>query len=186
MEHDNYLDFLGLSYFFNKLKTMFATKKEISGLGQKGDDGISVESVVQTTTATIDEGINVITVNLSDGTSSSFDVRNGSRGSAGAKGDAGSKGDTGMRGSLIYCGTSITGTSTTATIFNSSGINSATVNDLYLNTDTWNIYQCTTSGTTSTAKWVYKGNIKGIKGDTGATPDLDFELKSDGHLYLTY
>ena len=107
-------------------------------------------------------------------------MRNGSRGSAGAKGDAG------MRGSLIYCGTSITGTSTTATIFNSSGINSASVNDLYLNTDTWNIYQCTTSGTTSTAKWVYKGNIKGIKGDTGATPDLDFELKSDGHLYLTY
>lgn len=84
---------------------MFATKKEISGLGQKGDDGISVESVIQTTTSTADGGTNVVTVKLSDGTSSSFNVRNGS---------------------------------------------------------------------------------KGAKGDTGATPELDFEIKSDGHLYLTY
>lgn len=189
MGNDNYLDFPGLSYFFNKLKTMFATKKEISGLGQKGDDGISVESVVQTTTATVDEGINVITVNLSDGSSSSFNVQNGSRGSTGVKGDkgdAGAKGATGTRGSQIYSGTSITGTNTTAIIFSNSGINSALVNDLYINTNTWNIYQCTASGTASEAKWIYRGNIKGIKGDTGATPDLDFELKSDGHLYLTY
>lgn len=80
------MDFLGLSHFFIKLREMFVAKKEISGLVQKGDDGISVESVIQTTTSTADRGINIVTVKLSDGTSSSFNVRNGSKG---AKGDMG-------------------------------------------------------------------------------------------------
>lgn len=108
----------------------------------------------------------MVTVTKTDGSTSTFNIKNGSKGSTGPNG---------TRGSLIYWGTAITGTSTTATIFSSSGISSALVNDLYLNTSTWNIYQCTVAGAASAAKWVYKGNIKGAtgatgsKGDTGAT-----------------
>lgn len=124
----NFLDLVGLTQFFEKLKSLFVLKNDL--------------------------------VNI--------------------------KGETGTRGSQTYMGTAIIGTSTTATIFNDSGINSALENDLYLNTNTWNVYQCTTAGTASVAKWTYKGNIKGVKGDAGSTPTLDFEVKSDGHLYVAY
>ena len=95
----------------------------------------------------------------------------GPKGEKGDKGDTGAKGDkgaTGQRGSRWTQGTKITGTSTTATIFSNSGISDALVNDNYLNTSTGNTYRCTVAGNASTAKWVYSGNIKGVKGDTGA------------------
>ena len=81
----------------------------------------------------------------------------------GATGATGAKGDTGAQGPKGDTG------ATTATVFRSSGVSSALVNDLYLNTSTWNIYQCTVSGAASTAKWVYKGNIKGASGATAST-----------------
>ena len=77
------------------------------------------------------------------------------------KGDPGSTGTTGTRGSQIFWGTFITGTSTSEASFSESGIASALVNDLYLNTNTWNIYQCVAAGNASAAKWIYKGNITG-------------------------
>lgn len=87
----------GLSLFFEKSKTLFATKDEIKGLkGDKGDlgiQGVSISKVEQTATSTSDVGIN---------------------------------------------------------------------------TSTWNIYQCTTAGAASTAKWAYKGNIKGANATTTA------------------
>ena len=170
-ENDNYLNLLGLSQFFDKLNILFATKNELNNIkGDKGDPGIqgvSVVKVEQTATSTADGGNNVVTVTLSNGTTSTFNVKNGSKGSTGAKGDTGANGAAGTRGSIIYWGTSGTGTSTTATIFSDSGVSSALVNDLYLNTSTWNIYQCTTAGVASVAKWVYKGNIKGETGAKG-------------------
>lgn len=48
--------------------------------GTAGEDGVGIESVVQTKTAVGDGGINEITVTLTDGTVSTFDVRNGSKG----------------------------------------------------------------------------------------------------------
>lgn len=95
----------------------------------------------------------------------------GSVGPAGPKGDtgaAGAKGATGTRGSLWYKGTGITGTATTATVFSSSGVSSALVGDMYLNTSTGAVYDCTAAGAANAAKWVYRGSIKGPKGDTGA------------------
>lgn len=86
----------------------------------------------------------------------------------GADGATGAKGETGQRGSRWNSGTAITGTSSTATVFAGSGITDALVNDMYLNTETGNVYRCTTAGAASTAKWVYAGNIKGAKGETGA------------------
>lgn len=69
--------------------------------GPKGDDGVGIESVVQTTTSSEDGGSNVMTVTLTDDTKYTFTVKNGSKGSQGPKGDTGEtgpKGDTGEQG----------------------------------------------------------------------------------------
>src|SRR5574344_1956618 len=70
-------------------------------------------------------------------------------------------------GSMWYTGTGITGTSATPSIFVSSGVAMAQTNDMYLNTNTGNIYQCTLGGDASTATWLYKMTITG--GGGGAT-----------------
>ncbi len=54
--------------------------------GAKGADGVSITSVSQTTTASGDGGTNVITVALSNGQSSTFQVKNGTKGATGAPG----------------------------------------------------------------------------------------------------
>jgi hypothetical protein len=66
--------------------------------GDKGNDGVSISSVKQTTTSTADDGNNIITVTLSNGTASTFTVQNGSKGRDGAKGDTGEAGKTPVRG----------------------------------------------------------------------------------------
>ena len=69
--------------------------------GDKGDTGaagVSVSSVKQTTTSSADGGSNVVTVTLSNGTTSTFTVKNGSKGSAGAAGTNGKDGKTPVRG----------------------------------------------------------------------------------------
>lgn len=53
---------------------------------EDGDDGVGIESIVQTTTSNEDGGENVITITLTNGNKSTFKVKNGSKG---GKGDAG-------------------------------------------------------------------------------------------------
>ena len=65
--------------------------------GKPGKDGVSIQSVVQTTTSTEDGGINVVTVTKTDGTSSTFTVKNGSKGSTGDPGPAGADGKSAYR-----------------------------------------------------------------------------------------
>ena len=60
-----------------------------------GADGIGIQSVEQTATSTEDGGANIITVTKTDGTSSMFTVRNGSKGSTGATGATGAAGEDG-------------------------------------------------------------------------------------------
>lgn len=57
--------------------------------GDKGDTGVGVQSVAQTTTSNADGGSNIVTVTLTDGTTSTFSVKNGSKGSTGANGTNG-------------------------------------------------------------------------------------------------
>lgn len=64
--------------------------------GQPGSDGVGIQSVVQTTTSTEDGGSNIITVTKTDGTSSTFAVKNGSKGSTGATGQPGASGADGI------------------------------------------------------------------------------------------
>lgn len=90
----------------NKLILTGAVEVEYDGSEEKtvkipvidGEDGIGIESVVQTTTSDEDGGVNVITVTKTDGTKSTFQVKNGSKGSKGDKGATGNKGDTGEKG----------------------------------------------------------------------------------------
>ena len=67
--------------------------------GIDGQDGIGIQSVEQTTTSTEDGGTNVVTVTKTDGATSTFYVRNGSRGSTGP---AGSDGQDGADGKSAY------------------------------------------------------------------------------------
>lgn len=63
-------------------------------VGPPGKDGVGIQSVEQTTTSTEDGGINIVTVTKTDGEASTFEVRNGSRGSVGPAGAAGKDGIT--------------------------------------------------------------------------------------------
>lgn len=60
--------------------------ESIEGSSSGGGNGVGIASVVQTTTSTADDGNNVITVTLTDGTKSTFTVQNGSKGSTPVKG----------------------------------------------------------------------------------------------------
>ena len=54
--------------------------------GPQGKTGVGIQSVEQTTTSTEDGGTNIVTVTKTDGTSSTFQVKNGSKGSTGPAG----------------------------------------------------------------------------------------------------
>lgn len=64
--------------------------------GAPGKDGVGIQAVEQTTTSTDDGGTNIITVTKSDGTSSTFQVRNGRKGSTGPAGADGAPGKDGL------------------------------------------------------------------------------------------
>jgi len=90
----------------------------------------------------------------------------GDPGDKGDKGEPGKQGANGVRGSKWFSGVLITGTSTTPTAFAESGIVEAFIDDFYINTDTGNIYRCTTGGDASSSLWVHDGNIMGPRGET--------------------
>lgn len=66
--------------------------------GADGADGVGIQSIVQTTTSAEDGGTNVITVTKTDGSTSTFEVRNGSKGNDGASGKDGANGVDGKDG----------------------------------------------------------------------------------------
>ncbi len=82
--------------FLNGSKGSAGSPGKDGAAGASGSDGVSVTSVAQTTTSNADGGSNVITVTLSDGKTSTFTVKNGSKGSAGTNGSDGSPGADGV------------------------------------------------------------------------------------------
>lgn len=81
----------------NALQNKVITAK-IQEIEQSLKDGVSIQSVEQTTTSTEDNGINVITVTLTNGTKTTFEVRNGSKGADGKDGANGKDGVNGKDG----------------------------------------------------------------------------------------
>lgn len=98
--------------------------------GEKGEDGVGIASVEQTTTSTEDGGTNIITVTKTDGTTSTFSVKNGSAGSSGS-------GGTVVATDVRVNGTSITSNGVanlvTQSAYNSSTNKIATKNDIPTN-----------------------------------------------------
>lgn len=74
------------SFAFKNLKGAPGSDGVSGADGHDGVPGVGVSSVRQTTTSTADGGNNVVTVTLSNGTTSTFSVKNGSKGSAGSDG----------------------------------------------------------------------------------------------------
>lgn len=127
--------------------------------GPKGDDGVGIESVVQTTSSSEDGGSNVMTVTLTDDTKYTFTVKNGSKGSQGPKGDTGEtgpKGDTGEQGPMGDTGEQ--GATFTPSV-DTDGNLSWTNNKGLANPPTVNI----------------KGP-KGDSGEGGSSPSVDMEI----------
>ena len=65
----------------NKFKFTFGVPK-----GDTGAEGVGIKSIVQTTTSPVDNGINVITVTKTDGSTDTFNVKNGDKGNPGDDG----------------------------------------------------------------------------------------------------
>lgn len=137
------------------------------GGGADGEDGIGIASIVQTNKSTEDNGINVMTITLTDGSTHVFEVQNGSKGSQGIQGVPGEKGETGATGATGENGKD--GTSVTVTKVSESsvdgGSNIVTFSD----------------GKTLTVKNGSKGSQgeKGDKGDKGDTGDAYTLTASD-------
>ena len=93
---DDILETSRLRIFSRTLENGSNIEKQISPYNGQGVVGI--KSVVQTVISNSDGGTNVITVNKTDGTSSTFTVKNGSKGSTGATGATGPQGETGPQG----------------------------------------------------------------------------------------
>ena len=87
--------------------------------GIDGQDGIGIQFVEQTTTSTEDGGTNVVTVTKTDGATSTFYVRNGSRGSTGP---AGSDGQDGVSPTIGANGNWYVGKTDTGVAATSSGV----------------------------------------------------------------
>lgn len=92
-EHQDISGKLDASELPTAINTALAQAKasgEFDGAdGKDGADGVGIQSVEQTVTSTEDVGTNVITVTKTDGTSSTFAVKNGSKGDPGAPGNDG-------------------------------------------------------------------------------------------------
>ena len=89
----------------------------------------------------------------------------GPQGPTGANGNPGSAGQRGGLWNYSSGGLSGTGSSLSWT---RPDYKPSILGDWTLNTSNGNVYQCTVAGDTSTARWTYRGNIKGVKGDAGA------------------
>lgn len=77
-------------------------------------------------------------------------------------------GNVSMGGSKWYTGTAMSGTSTTANGHAYSACPLVKLGDMYLNTAYGYVYECTTAGTNSNAKWTYRGCIRGAKGENAS------------------
>lgn len=108
--------------------------------GATGPQGISVTNVTSTNN-TSDGGTSVVTVTLSDGTTKTFNVKNGNKGSTGDTAE-------------WFYGTDITHTEGTEAFT----VTGAVVGSMYLNTQTSLVYKCTSieSGVMS---WTYAGDL---------------------------
>lgn len=85
------------------------------------------------------------------------------------QGPEGERGENGQRGSFWFAGTAISGPFQGDIPFPNSGIELALAGDMYLNTVSSLVYQCTLGGDAETALWRVVGTIRGERGPKGNT-----------------
>lgn len=107
---------------------------------EKGDAGVSVTNI-ESTNSTADGGISVVTVTLSDGSTKTFNVKNGNTGST----------------AEWYYGTNLVHKEGSVSIL-TSFTPGVVVGSMYLNPDTSLVYKCT-SISNDNASWTYAGDI---------------------------
>lgn len=81
-----FLDNTGLTHLWQHIiaRVNTETNNALEAAKEAGTfDGVGIQSIEQTTTSNVDDGINVVTATLTNGTSSTFNIKNGSKGSAG-------------------------------------------------------------------------------------------------------
>ena len=81
-------------------------------------------------------------------------------------------GNVNMSGNKWYNGTAMNGTSTSTT-YTYSACPLVKLGDMYLNTTTGCVYECTTSGSGTSARWTYQGCIKGNDGTVATDNELN-------------
>ena len=87
-----------------------------------------------------------------------------------------------VKGNTWYSGNKITGNKKEGTVFVGSEITRCFENDMYLNTDTSDIYKCTLGGNSATAKWAYVMSLSldsGIVKSSESVVEEDYELLLD-------
>ena len=87
-------------------------------------------------------------------------------------------GNINIGGSQWYSGTAMSGTSTTTGAYSYSACPQVKVGDKYLNTTYGYVYECTTAGSGTAAKWTYKNSIKGPTGKGVSTAAVTYQAGS--------
>jgi hypothetical protein len=139
--------------------------------GVKGDAGVGISSI-NVVESSADGGINTVTVNLSDDTSKSFTIKNGSKGSKGDTGEQGIQGEQGPKGDTGAQGPKgDTGPQGPQGEKGDKGENTAAITSVSATVDE-NIgtpsVECVAGGTSTDRILTFNfHNLKGEKGDTG-------------------
>ena len=104
-------------------------------------------------------------------------------------------GNVNMSGNKWYNGTAMNGTSTSTT-YTYSACPLVKLGDMYLNTTTGGVYECTTAGSGTAARWTYRGSLKGADADVSSVenelityicalmPTMDSTLKASCESYM--
>jgi len=135
--------------------------------GQQGQQGVGVASIIQVEASQQDGGINKIVATLTDGRSSSFFIKNGTKGSTGAAGQNGQNGQDGQDGVGID----------DITVEQSTFDGQANVVTVHLSdetTKTFNVYNGRT-GATGTAGTLHTNNSTAVTpgpGDESMSNDI--------------
>jgi len=141
-------------------------------------DGAGISGIARTSGDGSAGTTDTYTITLTNGSTHKFTVYNGADGAGGSAGG----------GNRWYTGTGVTGTSAAGAVFSGSGVENAAEGDMYLNSSSYRIYQCTEGGAPESAKWAYVCYIKGATGATGAAGADSVSgasINANGYLIIT-